>query len=63
MKKNLVWFSCLSFVSRPPKTGYFFGKFNAELVLKSFSGRNKSLETPVVGFFNSVPHDLEESRE
>ena len=41
--------------------GVVFGTFTAEQVLKSFSGRNNSLK-PSVGFFNSLPYDLKESR-
>ena len=59
----LVRVSCLWLVYRLPKSGYFFGKFTAELILKSLLGRNKSLEAPVFGFSNSHPYDLEESRE
>ena len=43
MKKILVSVLSIWFVSRSPKCGCFFGKFNVELVLKSFSGRNNSL--------------------
>ena len=39
----------------------FFGKFTKEQVLKSFSGRNKSLKPPV--FCDSCLYGLEESRE
>ena len=42
-KKIQVWMSCLQLVSRPPKSGCFFGNFTAELVLKSFSGGYNSL--------------------
>ena len=38
-------------------------KFTVELVLKSFSGRNNSVEVPGFAFSNSFPYDLEESRE
>ena len=41
----------------------FFGRFTAEQVLKSFSGRNNSLKPPVFGFCDSLPFGLEESRE
>ena len=41
----------------------FFGKFTVEKVLKSFSGRNNSLNPPVFGFCDSLPFGLEESRE
>ena len=34
----------------------FFWKFTAELVWKSFSGRNNSLEPPVFWFSNSLPY-------
>ena len=37
----------------------FFGKFTAELVLKSFSGGNDSLEPPVLGLSNSLLYGLE----
>ena len=40
-----------------------FGKFTAEQVLKSFSGRNDSLKYPVFRFYDSLPFGLEESRE
>ena len=43
------------------KIWMFFRKFTAELVLKSLSGRNKSLEAPVFEFSNSLSYDLEES--
>ena len=59
MKKNILSVSCLWFISRPPKPGHFFGTFTEELVLKSLSGRNRSLEAPVFGFSNSVSYDLE----
>ena len=49
--------------SRPPKSGCFLGKLTAELVLKSFSGRNNSLEAHVFGFTNSLPYGPEESME
>ena len=41
----------------------FFFKFAAELVWKSFSGRNNFLEPPVFLFPNSLPYGLEELRE
>ena len=44
------------------KIWIFFGKFTAELVLKSASGQNNFLEAPVFEFSNSLPYDLEESR-
>ena len=50
VKKN----SSVNFMSsvgfRPPKSECFFGKFTAEQVFKSFSGRNNSLQPPVFGF-------------
>ena len=49
----------MSFVHFFQKSGCFFGKFTAELILNSFSGRNKSLEAPVFGLSNSLPYDLE----
>ena len=60
-KSELI--SCLQLVSRPPQSGCFFGKFTAEQVLKSFSGRNNSLMPLVFGFCNSLPFGFEESRE
>ena len=60
-KKNLVWGLCLWFVSRSPKSWRFFEKFTVELVLKSFSGRNNSVEAWFWIFY--LPYDLEESRE
>ena len=50
-------------ISRPPKPGCFFIKFTVEKVLKSFSGRNNSLEPPVFGFCDCLLYDLEESIE
>ena len=41
---------------------FFIGKFAAEQVLKSFSGRNYSLKTPVLGFCNSLSFGLAKSR-
>ena len=40
-----------------------FGKLTAELLLKSLSGRNKSLEVPPFFFSNGLPYDLEESKD
>ena len=62
VKKITVQISCLLLLYRPPKSGCFFGKFTAEQVLKSFSGRNNSLK-PVFGFCDNLPFGLEESRE
>ena len=42
VKKNQVPALYLGLVSRPPESEMFFGKFTAEQVLKSFSGRNNS---------------------
>ena len=50
-------------ISRPPKSRWIFGKFNAEKVLKSSSGRNNSLKRPAFGFCDSRSFGLEESRE
>ena len=51
VKRNQVWISCLQMVSiQPCKVWMAFGKFIVELVLKSFSGRNNSLEPPDFGF-------------
>ena len=52
-----------SFGFQASKIWMFFGKIFAELVWKSFSGRNSSLEPPVFWFSNSLPYGLEESRE
>ena len=52
-----AWGSYLWFVSKSPKYGCFFGKFNVELVLKSFSVRNNSVEAPV------LPYGLKELKE
>ena len=41
----------------------FFGRFTAEQVLKSFSGRNNSLKLPVFGFCDNLPFGLENPRE
>ena len=41
----------------------FFGKFTVEQVLKLFSGRNNSLKPPVFGSCDSLPYDLEKSKE
>ena len=62
-KKIQVRISCLWLVSRPPKSGCFFGKFTVKQTLKSFPGRKKSLKCPVFGFSNSFLYGLEESRE
>ena len=62
-KKTQVSISCLWLVSRPPKSGCFFGKFTVEQVLKSFLGRNNSQKPLAFGFCGSLPHDLEESIE
>ena len=61
-KKIQVPISCLWLVSRPPKSGCFFGKFTVEQVLKSFSGRN-NFKPPVFEFCDSLPFGLEELRE
>ena len=53
---SLVWFQV-------SKIWMFFGKFMVELILKSFSGRNNSLEVPIFGFYNSLPYNLKKSLE
>ena len=53
----------LVFAFGSPKSGKFLKKITMELVLKSFSGRNNSAEVPRFVFPNSLPYDLEESRE
>ena len=45
------------------KIWMFFGKFTVEQVLRSFSGRNSSLKSPIFGFCNSPPYTLEKSKE
>ena len=40
----------------------FFGKFTVQRVLKSLASRNNSLESLIVGFSNSHPYVMEESR-
>ena len=60
VKKN----SSQNFVSsvgfQASKIWVFFGKKFLELVWKSFSGRNSSLEHPVFLFCNSLPYGLKE---
>ena len=58
-----IEFICRGACKRPPKSGYFGGKFIAEQVLKSFSGRNDSLQSPIFRISNSLLYGLEESRE
>ena len=59
--------SSLNFMSlvgfEASKIWMFFGKFTAEQVLKSFSGRNNCLKSPVFEFCDSLPYDLEKSIE
>ena len=62
-KNSSLNFMLFMLVSRSPKSGYSFGKFTAEQVLKSFSGKNSSLKPPVLEFCDSLPFGLEESRE
>ena len=64
LKENFkkVLISCLRLVFRSPKSEYFLEKFIVELVWKSFSGRNNSLEPPVFWFCSSRFYGLEESR-
>ena len=64
LKENFkkVLISCLRLVFRSPKSEYFLEKFIVELVWKSFSGRNNSLEPPVFLFCSSRFYGLEESR-
>ena len=45
------------------KTWIFLRKFTLQQVLKSFFGRNNSVELSVYGFSNSLSYGLEESRE
>ena len=60
-KKN----SSLNFMSsvgfQASKIWIFFGKFTVELVSKSFSGRNNSLDPSVFWFSNIRLYGLEES--
>ena len=53
VKKNRVWISCLQLVSKPPKSGCFFGKNFVELVQQSFSSRNNSQKPPVFDFLTA----------
>ena len=55
------WAAIMDFQSS--KTWMFFGTYSMELFWKSPSGRNSSWEPPVFWFSNSLPYDLEESRE
>ena len=63
MEKN----SSLNFMSsvgfQASKIRMFLGKFTAELVWKSFSGRNDAIETPNFRFSNSLLYGLEEYKE
>ena len=47
----------------PPKPGRFFDKVTTDDVLRSFYGRNNSLESQHFGFSNSLAYVLEESIE
>ena len=60
-KESILNFMSSVLVSWSPKSRYFFGKFTIELVWKSFSGRNNSLEPSVFWFSNGRLYDLEES--
>ena len=51
--------SSLNFMFSTGNLDVFWGKFTAELVLKSFSGGNDSLEPPVLGLSNSLLYGLE----
>ena len=53
----------MSSACKPTKSGCFFGKFTVQQVLKSFSGRNNSLEPSIFGCSDSLPYGLEESKE
>ena len=45
------------------KSGCFFRKFTVELVSKSFSDGNDSLDSPVLEFSNTLLYGLEKLRE
>ena len=45
------------------KSGCFSGKFTAELVSKSFSDGNDSLDPPVLEFSNTLLYGLEKLRQ
>ena len=45
------------------KSGCFSGKFTAELVAKSFSDGNDSLDPPVLEFSNTLLYGLEKLRQ
>ena len=60
-KESILNFMSSVLVSLSPKSRYFFGKFTMELVWKSFSGRNNSLEPSVFWFSNGRLYGLEES--
>ena len=45
------------------KIWIFFGKFTVEQVLKSFSDRNNTKKSPVFGFCDRPPYDLEKPKE
>ena len=60
-KESILNFMSSVLVSWSPKSRYFFGKFTIELVWKSFSGRNNSLEPSVFWFSNGRLYDLKES--
>ena len=63
--KYLCWI-CTSFKNKTLKykLSFFshFQQYTVDQVLKSFSGKNNSLESHFFGFSNSVPYGLEESR-
>ena len=62
-KKIQFWNSRVQLVSKPPKSGWLFGKKFVELFRESFLGWNSSLEPFVFLFSSSLPYGLEESRE
>ena len=62
-KKSSLDFMTLVVMSRCPKSGDFLENLQVLQVLKSFASRNNSLEPLAVGFSNSHPYVMEESRE
>ena len=43
-------------------SAFFFGEFAVEKILKSFLGKNNSLEPSFFGIFDSLPFSLEEPK-
>ena len=62
-KRSKSEFHVFSWFSGLQNLDGFFAKFIVKQVLKLFSGRDNSLEPPVLGFSNSLPYGLQDSRE